>query len=78
MRCDAPSLEQARAYVICLAHARQMDETARKHWADAIARRQSANIGAPTWLWDSAVHLTANHEAGYLEHSRRYALAQAA
>ncbi len=35
-------------------------------------------IDAPTWLWDSVVDLTASHEAGYLEHCRRYALAQAA
>jgi len=77
-RSEATRAARYLAYVIGLAHARQMDETARKHWADAIARRQSANIDAPTWLWDSVVHLTASHEAGYLEHCRRYALAQAA
>ena len=77
-RSEATRAARYLAYVIGLAHARQMDETARKHWADAIARRQSANIDAPTWLWDSVVHLTASHKAGYLEHCRRYALAQAA
>ena len=77
-RSEATRAARYLAYVIGLAHARQMDETARKHWADAIARRQSANIDAPTWLWDSVVQLTASHEAGYLEHCRRYALAQAA
>jgi uncharacterized protein (DUF2252 family) len=66
------------AYVVGVAHARQMDRSARTHWADAIGRRQSGSIDAPTWLWDSVVDLTASHEAGYLEHCRRYALAQAA
>ena len=66
------------AYVVGLAHARQMDAAERAQWAKAIAQRQSADIDAPTWLWDSIVDLTASHEAGYLEHCRRYALAEAA
>ncbi len=66
------------AYVVGVAHARQMDKARRKEWSSAIARRQSAQIDAPTWLWDAIVDLTASHEAGYLEHCRRYALARAA
>ncbi|MDQ2764459.1 MAG: DUF2252 domain-containing protein [Pseudomonadota bacterium] len=66
------------AYVVGLAHGRQMDTAQRAQWARAISRRQSAEIEAPTWLWDAVVDLTASHEAGYLEHCRRYALAQAA
>lgn len=66
------------AYIVGVAHARQMDRSDRAHWSTAIAQRSSAEIDAPTWLWDSVVHLTASHEAGYLEHCRRYALARAA
>ncbi|MBH1991477.1 MAG: DUF2252 family protein [Sphingomonadaceae bacterium] len=66
------------AYIVGVAHARQMDRDDRAHWSKAIAQHTNAKIDAPTWLWDSVVHLTASHEAGYLEHCRRYALAQAA
>jgi uncharacterized protein (DUF2252 family) len=65
------------AYIVGVAHARQMDRDDRAHWSKAIAQNRNAKIDAPTWLWDSVVHLTASHEAGYLEHCRRYALAQA-
>ncbi|CAN5388554.1 DUF2252 domain-containing protein [soil metagenome] len=77
-RGEATRAARYLAYVIGVAHARQMDAKDRAHWGRAIARRQSADIDAPTWLWDSVVDLTASHEAGYLEHCRRYALAQAA
>jgi uncharacterized protein (DUF2252 family) len=66
------------AYIVGLAHARQLDAAGRAEWSASIARRQSSSIDAPTWLWDSVVDLTASHEAGYLEHCRRYALALAA
>lgn len=66
------------AYIVGVAHARQMDRDDRAHWSRAIAKHTDAGIDAPSWLWDSVVHLTASHEAGYLEHCRRYALAQAA
>jgi uncharacterized protein (DUF2252 family) len=66
------------AYVIGTAHALQMDDATRLSWSRHISRRQSASIDAPTWLWDGIVDLTASHEAGYLEHCRRYALNQAA
>ncbi|WP_342249713.1 DUF2252 family protein [Sphingomonas sp. OTU376] len=77
-RSEATRAARYLAYVVGLAHARQMDASDRASWGRAIARRQSASIDAPTWLWDSIVDLTASHEAGYLEHCRRYALAQAA
>jgi uncharacterized protein (DUF2252 family) len=77
-RSEATRAARYLAYVIGCAHARQMDPATRLGWARDIARRQSADIDAPTWLWDSIVDLTASHEAGYLDHCRRYALAQAA
>lgn len=66
------------AYVVGLAHGRQMSLEARRHWLEAVGQRRGADIDAPSWLWDSVVDLTASHEAGYLEHCRRYALALAA
>jgi uncharacterized protein (DUF2252 family) len=77
-RAEATRAARYLAYVVGVAHARQMDAAQRASWAKAIAQRQSADIDAPTWLWDSIVDLTASHEAGYLEHCRRYALALAA
>jgi uncharacterized protein (DUF2252 family) len=77
-RAEATRAARYLAYIVGLAHARQMDAGQRASWGRDIARRQSAGIEAPTWLWDSVVDLTASHEAGYLEHCRRYALAQAA
>ena len=66
------------AYVVGVAHARQMSAPDRALWAKAIGQRSRTGIEAPTWLWESIVDLTASLEAGYLEHCRLYALAQAA
>ena len=77
-RGEAVRAARYLAYIVGLAHARQMDPASRTEWTRAIGRRQSAEIDAPLWLWDSIVDLIASHEAGYLEHCRRYALAQAA
>ena len=38
-------------------------------------RNRSRTLDAPGWLWTAVVELIASHEAGYLEHCRRYALA---
>lgn len=62
------------AYVVGKAHVRQMDETQRKAWLSQLKRGSSNTLDAPTWLWRSIVDLIATHEAGYLEHCRRYAL----
>jgi uncharacterized protein (DUF2252 family) len=66
------------AYVVGHAHARQMDESARDHWRRELVRRRPAELDAPNWLWTSVVELSASHEAGYLEHCRRFAMATAA
>ncbi|MHB8286802.1 MAG: DUF2252 family protein [Caulobacteraceae bacterium] len=65
------------AYVVGHAHARQMDESTRDHWRRELVRRRPAELDAPNWLWSSVVELSASHEAGYLEHCRRYAMATA-
>lgn len=62
------------AWVVGKAHARQMDEATRKSWMAELQRQRPSDLDAPSWLWRSVVELVANHEAGYLDHCRRYAL----
>jgi uncharacterized protein (DUF2252 family) len=63
------------AFVVGKAHARQMDDTTRRDWADILDADRRGAIDAPNWLWESIVSLAGSHEAGYLDHCRRYALA---
>ena len=63
------------AFVVGKAHARQMDASARKEWQSVLEHDRRGLIDAPSWLWESIVSLAGSHEAGYLEHCRRYALA---
>lgn len=74
---DAAELSFYLAYIVGKAHVRQMDEAIRKSWLSQLKKKASANIDAPSWLWKSIVDLIATHEAGYLEHCRRYALSHA-
>lgn len=62
------------AFVVGRAHVRQMDDLTRKSWLKELQRNQSKTIDAPFWLWRSIVELISVHEAGYLNHCRRYAL----
>ena len=62
------------AYVVGRAHGRQMDEQTRDGWRRELERRRPSDLDAPSWLWSSVVELAGSHEAGYLEHCRRYAL----
>src|SRR5471032_443575 len=63
------------AMVVGKAHARQMDAVQRRAWLSELRRAESKSLDAPSWLWKSIVELVSSHEAGYLEHCRRYALA---
>ena len=63
------------AEVVGKAHARQMDAPTRRSFAAMFKSRKSTGLDAPSWLWSSVVELAAAHEAAYLEHCRRYALA---
>jgi uncharacterized protein (DUF2252 family) len=63
------------ASVVGAAHARQMSRADRQAWSLELGRHHPANLEAPSWLWSSVVELSARHEAGYLEHCRRYAAA---
>ncbi len=60
--------------VVGHAHARQMDKPTRLAWRKTL-QHFSSNLDAPHWLWAAVVELVASHEAAYLEHCRKYALA---
>ena len=77
-RSEATKAARYLAYVVGTAHARQMSVSDRRSWRQTLAGRLHSDLEAPSWLWDSVVDLTATHEAGYLEHCRRYALLDAA
>ena len=63
------------AFIVGKAHARQMDTASRNEWLGVLEADRRGMIDAPSWLWQSVVSLAGSHEAGYLEHCRRYALA---
>lgn len=63
------------AHVVGRAHARQMDNETRRQWRRDLRAQHRKAKDAPSWLWRSVVDLMATHEAAYLDHCRRYALA---
>lgn len=73
---EAMSAAGYLARVVGLAHARQMDLATRAAWINDLQLNRSSTLDAPSWLWSSVVQLVGNHEKGYLEHCRRYALQQ--
>ena len=77
-KAEASRAARYLAYVVGVAHARQMDKADRRSWREQLAERRGGSIDAPSWLWRSVVAMVARHEAGYLDHCRRYALANAA
>jgi uncharacterized protein (DUF2252 family) len=72
---EAMDAARALARIVGDAHGRQMDLVTRKAWTAELARNRRGTLDAPSWLWSSVVDLIAVHEAAYLEHCRRYALA---
>jgi uncharacterized protein (DUF2252 family) len=77
---EAQAVRAARylAFVVGRAHARQMDNSVRAEWRRVLLDHRSTSIEAPSWLWDAVVDLAGSHERGYLDHCRRYALAEVA
>lgn len=71
---DAVRAARYLAFVVGEAHARQLSDSARLAWHALVTRKQDGKLDAPSWLWRSIVDLAGAHEAGYLEHCRRYAL----
>jgi uncharacterized protein (DUF2252 family) len=73
---EARATARALARIVGLAHARQLDEAARRSWRRMLDEASTRTLDAPTWLWCSVVDLIGIHERAYLEHCRRYALTQ--
>jgi uncharacterized protein (DUF2252 family) len=74
-RAEAVRSARYLASVVGAAHARQMSRTDRRAWGRELSLHHPSNLEAPSWLWSSVVELAARHEAGYLEHCRRFASA---
>jgi uncharacterized protein (DUF2252 family) len=74
-RSQAVMAARYLAFVVGKAHARQLDVASRNEWLGILEADRRGQIDAPSWLWQSVVSLAGSHEAGYLEHCRRYALA---
>ncbi|GAC1317121.1 MAG: DUF2252 domain-containing protein [Collimonas sp.] len=70
---EAIRMARYLAYVVGCAHARQMNAATRRGWSQELKLNHTKNLAAPAWLWNSVVQLMASHEAGYLEHCRKYA-----
>jgi uncharacterized protein (DUF2252 family) len=76
LTCDqAIGAARFLAAVVGKAHGRQMTPAQRKSWIAELNRNRSKSLDAPNWLWTSLLQLVSEHEAAYLEHCRRYALA---
>ena len=76
LTCDqAIGAARFLAAVVGKAHGRQMTAAQRKSWVSELNRNRSKSLDAPNWLWISLLQLVSEHEAAYLEHCRRYALA---
>jgi uncharacterized protein (DUF2252 family) len=71
---DAVRTASHLAYVVGRAHASQLDQHLRAEWLQALMAHPGKGHTTPDWLWHSVVQLAASHEAGYLEHCRKYAL----
>ncbi|WP_429499517.1 DUF2252 family protein [Robbsia andropogonis] len=69
---EAMKVARYLALVVGHAHSRQMDATTRRTWLSELGRSKNKSIAAPLWLWQSVVELVGSHEAGYLEHCRRF------
>lgn len=77
-RGEAMGIAEFLAHVVGLAHARQLKAAERKSWLRELQRGRSKSLDAPSWLWNSVVDLVGAHEAAYLQHCRRYAMAETA
>ncbi len=76
-RKEAIAAARYLAFVVGVAHARQLTDAARIKWRKALLAGQRDTLDAPLWLWRTIVELAGEHEVGYLEHCRRFALPDA-
>jgi uncharacterized protein (DUF2252 family) len=72
----ATTLARYLGGVVGRAHGRQMEAATRAAWRQTLAKAGTSTLDAPAWLWSNVVELIGTHEAAYLEHCRRFALAQ--
>lgn len=72
-RNEAVRAARYLAFVVGVAHSRQMDATTRAGWSERLHADAERAHGTPTWLWSSVVALAGQHESGYLEHCRMVA-----
>jgi len=77
-REDAMALAAYLAAVVGRVHGRQMDKATRDTWRSELAKARTTTLDAPSWLWSNVVELISIHEAAYLDHCRRFALAEPA
>ena len=77
-QAKAMALAAYLAGVVGKAHGRQMSAETRASWVADLAKARTTALDAPSWLWSSVVALLSIHEGAYLEHCRRFALAQEA
>jgi uncharacterized protein (DUF2252 family) len=68
---EAIRAAQYLAYVVGMAHARQLSVEQRQKWVKAFRTRDSRD--APDWLWHAIVTLAGQHEQGYMDYCRAYA-----
>ena len=71
---QATHMARYLGYAVGRAHSRQMDDDSRSSWLGELKLNRTKTLATPAWLWSSVVHLVASHEAGYLEHCRKYAM----
>jgi uncharacterized protein (DUF2252 family) len=64
--------------IVGRAHGRQMDKATRDVWRREFSVASNVRLDAPSWLWSAVIELVGIHEEAYLEHCRKFALAQAA
>jgi len=75
---EAVTLARYLAGIVGRAHGRQMDAATREVWRGELLKARTSTLNAPSWLWSCIVELLCIHEGAYLEHCRRFALAEAA
>ena len=65
------------AGVVGKAHGRQLKRPDKSAWIKELRIGHTKTLDAPSWLWNAVVDLVADHEASYLRHCRKFALATA-
>jgi uncharacterized protein (DUF2252 family) len=73
-RAEAVQAAAYLAFIVGVAHARQLSDAARRSWAAKASARRDHSLDAPSWLWEGIIEMAGAHEIGYLDHCRRYAL----